>query len=375
MLLTMGLRLLSPPKGLAFTVAVDVGLTGTRHFVRELAPTAPYDIILGVAYAFDARSPAPAVPVPVPIAEPVEAVVATGEVRGRVLDAGTADPVAGALVAVVGQDASPQATDEDGRFVTFGIPEGEVLLEVSHPEYEPARCTASVPSNADSECRLVPSSLDGQLRLLAIDRNGDPVPQIPITVRGPSEHRLTSDQNGVARVDALKPGAYTAHLDDPVYLIAVADVEILPRQETTVQLRVLPKPSRPGVVIQKSQIALRRQISFATGSDEILPNSEPILLEVADALLRNPQLELIEIQGHTDNRGTPSVNMRLSQQRAESVQQWLVRHGVERARLTAKGYGATRPIAPNITQQNRANNRRVQFMIVRRVELNAAAAR
>jgi outer membrane protein OmpA-like peptidoglycan-associated protein len=66
--------------------------------------------------------------------------------------------------------------------------------------------------------------------------------------------------------------------------------------------------------------------------------------------------------------------MRLSQQRAESVQQWLVRHGVERARLTAKGYGATRPIAPNITQQNRANNRRVQFMIVRRVELNAAAS-
>lgn len=375
MLLTMGLRILSPPKGLAFTVAVDVGLTGTRHFVRELAPTAPYDIILGVAYAFDARSPAPSVPVPVPIAEPVEAVAATGEVRGRVLDAGTADPVAGALVAVVGQDASPQATDEDGRFVTFGIPEGEVLLEVSHPEYEPNRCTASVPSDADTECRLVPSSLDGQLRLLAIDRNGDPVPQIPITVRGPSEHRLTSDQNGVARVDALKPGAYTAHLDDPVYLIAVADVEILPRQETTVQLRVLPKPSRPGVIIQKSQIALRRQISFATGSDEILPNSEPILLEVADALLRNPQLELIEIQGHTDNRGTPSVNMRLSQQRAESVQQWLVRHGVEPARLTAKGYGATRPIAPNITQQNRANNRRVQFMIVRRVELNAAAAR
>ena len=372
MLLTMGLRILSPPKGLAFTVAVDVGLTGTRQLVRELAPTAPYDIILGIAYAFDARSPAPSIPVPVE--EVVEAVAVTGEVRGRVVDEGSGSPVAGALVAVAGQDASPQATDEDGRFVTFGIPEGEVQLEVSHPEYEPGRCSALVPSDSDADCRLVPSSLDGQLRLLAIDRNGEPVPAIAITVRGPSEHRLVSDQNGVARVDALKPGAYTTHLDDPVYLIAVADVEIHPRQETTVQLRVLPKPSRPGVVIKKTQIALRRQISFATGSEEILPNSEPILLEVADALLRNPQLELIEIQGHTDNRGDPNINMRLSQQRAESVQQWLIRHGVEPARLMAKGYGATRPIAPNITQQNRAHNRRVQFTIVRRAELNAAAS-
>jgi outer membrane protein OmpA-like peptidoglycan-associated protein len=373
MLLTMGLRILSPPKGLAFTVAVDVGLTGTRHFVRELAPTAPYDIILGVAYAFDARPPARSVPVAV--GEVVQTALATGEVRGRVVDDVSGAPVAGALVAVVGQDASPQATDEAGRFVTFGIPGGEVLLEVSHPEYEPTRCTASIPSDSNADCRLAPSSLDGQLRLLAIDRNGDPVPEIAITVRGPSEHRLISDQNGVARVDALKPGAYTAHLDDPVYLIAVADVEIVPRQETTAELRVLPKPSRPGVVIKKTQIALRRQISFATGSDEILPNSEPILLEVADALLRNPQLELIEVQGHTDNRGDPNLNMRLSQQRAESVQQWLIRHGVEPARLMAKGYGATRPLAPNITQQNRARNRRVQFMIVRRVELNAAAAR
>jgi outer membrane protein OmpA-like peptidoglycan-associated protein len=127
-------------------------------------------------------------------------------------------------------------------------------------------------------------------------------------------------------------------------------------------------------VVKKKQIALRRQISFATGSDEILPNSEPLLSEVADALLRNPDLELIEIQGHTDNRGNHQLNMRLSQERAEAVQRWLTQHGVEAARLMAKGYGSTRPLAPNITQQNRARNRRVQFKIVRRADLTAAAS-
>ncbi len=370
MLLTLGLRILTPPKGLAFTVAADIGLTGTRNFVRELAPTAPYNIILGIAYAFDSRPSAP-VPPPVIVEEPAPPSVMSGQVRGRILERGGEIPVAGAVVAVVDHEVSPQVTDSDGRFVTYGLPAGEVVLEVSHPDYSTELCDATVPS--DVSCELVPSSLDGSLRVVAVDRDGIPVPQIAVTVRGPTQHHLITDDAGVALVESIEPGAYTAHVDDPVYLIAVADLDIVSRAQADVQLRVLRKPSRPGVVVKKNEIALRRQISFATGSDEILPNSEHILLEVADALLRNPDLELVEIQGHTDNSGARELNMRLSQQRAESVQRWLVQHGVESARLMAKGYGPTRPVAPNITQQNRARNRRVQFRIVRRVELTAAA--
>jgi outer membrane protein OmpA-like peptidoglycan-associated protein len=65
--------------------------------------------------------------------------------------------------------------------------------------------------------------------------------------------------------------------------------------------------------------------------------------------------------------------MVLSQRRAEAVQRWLVQHGVEPARLIAKGYGSTRPLAPNITAYNRARNRRVQFKIVRGLNATAAA--
>ncbi len=367
MTLTLGLRILPPPKGLAFTVAADVGLTGSRVFTRELAPTAPYNVILGIGYAFDTKRPQTR-PVPVeaaPVPPP------TVQIRGRVRERQNDQPVEGAVVAVVGQDASPQVTDAEGRFVTYALPEGEAVLEVSHPEFHTAQCAAPVSTEAD--CLLVPLRREGQLRLLAVDADGSPVPKVEITVRGPSEHRVISSETGVATVDALDPGPYTAHVDDPVFFIALAELEIFPRQETTVRLRVIRKPSRPTVVLKKRQIALRRQVSFATGSDEILPNSEPILMEVADVLLRNPDIELIEIQGHTDNRGERAVNMRLSQQRAEAVQRWLVSHGVEPARLIAKGYGPTRPIVPNITQGNRARNRRVQFKIVRRVDLTAAA--
>lgn len=371
MTLTFGLRILPPPKGLSFTVAADVGLTGARHFVRELAPTAPYNIVLGIGYAFDPRpAPPPSAPTE---PEPVIAVPIRHEVHGRVVEDESNAPVAGAEVMLVGEDTSPLLTDSEGRFVTLGLPEGEVTFEISHPDYETARCTTTVPTQEVS-CPLVAASTGGKLRVLAVDSRGNPVPKLTIRVRGPSDRLLVSDESGRASADEVRPGVYTAFVDDPAYLIAVKDFDIRPRRETTVQLRILPRPSKPRVVVKTAEISLRRQISFATGSDEILPNSEPILMEVADALLRNPDLELIEIQGHTDSRGELEVNMLLSQRRADAVRQWLVEHGVEAARLMTKGYGPTRPLAPNITAYNRARNRRVEFKIVRRVDVTAAAA-
>jgi outer membrane protein OmpA-like peptidoglycan-associated protein len=289
---------------------------------------------------------------------------ASAQLRGHVLEEGSGEPVEGAVVRVVGVEVSPQVSDAAGRFLSYELPEGEVVLEIEHPEYETARCSAGVPSEVD--CLLVPTSVGGTLRLRTVDANGDPVPQVAVSVRGPSEHELISDADGVLRVEEVEPGAYSAHIDDEVYLIAVRDFDIVERQETTVQLRAIRKPTRPRVVVKKGEIILRRQVSFATGSDEILPNSEPLLLEVADAMLRDPTIEIVEIQGHTDNRGGHAINMKLSQQRAESVQRWLVQHGVADERLRAKGYGPTRPIAPNITAYNRARNRRVQFKILRR---------
>jgi outer membrane protein OmpA-like peptidoglycan-associated protein len=366
MLLTVGVRILSPPKGLSFTVGADIGLTGTRTFVRELAPNVPYAVILGIGYAFDPRREEPA-PVVVPSPENV------GRVDGRIVEQGSGEPIEGATVAVVGESASAQVTDANGRFESYALPVGEATLEVSHPSYAPMQCPVTVPSEA--ECSLERVVVDGSLRIATVDRSSDPVPQVVVKVRGPSEHLLTTDRTGLAVVDTLPPGAYTAYVDDPAYLVSVRDFDVEERGRTEVQLRILRKPSRPRVLVKETQIVLRRQISFATGSDEILPNSEALLLEIADALLRNPDVQLIEIQGHTDNRGDPKLNMNLSQRRAESVKRWLTQHGVEPERLTAKGYGATRPVAPNITAYNRSRNRRVQFKILRRAGATDAEER
>jgi OmpA-OmpF porin, OOP family len=118
--------------------------------------------------------------------------------------------------------------------------------------------------------------------------------------------------------------------------------------------------------VQKDRIKIRGSIFFTTDTANIEARSEPLLTEIADVIMRNPELLQVEVQGHTDDVGTPDHNLDLSQRRADAVKEWLVQAGVERDRLVAKGYGMDKPIVPNLTTQNRAKNRRVEFLILRR---------
>ncbi|MBT3962820.1 MAG: OmpA family protein, partial [Flavobacteriales bacterium] len=70
------------------------------------------------------------------------------------------------------------------------------------------------------------------------------------------------------------------------------------------------------------------------------------------------------ISGHTDNTGVSSTNLILSQNRAKSVQDYLISKGVDKARLTFKGFGETKPIADNATDEGKRKNRRVEFIVV-----------
>jgi outer membrane protein OmpA-like peptidoglycan-associated protein len=86
-----------------------------------------------------------------------------------------------------------------------------------------------------------------------------------------------------------------------------------------------------------------------------------VLDAVVQVLKDNPKMQ-IEVQGHTDNVGAPSINKPLSQQRADAVRKYLIDHGVPSNRLTSVGYGQDQPLVPNTTDRNRALNRRVQFV-------------
>ncbi len=101
------------------------------------------------------------------------------------------------------------------------------------------------------------------------------------------------------------------------------------------------------------------QVNFDFNSAKIKPEYMPKIQEFADFLKKNPAYKA-EIQGHTDSVGSAAYNLKLSERRAKAVYEKLIELGIDKNRLTYKGYGETRPIAPNTTEEGRAQNRRVE---------------
>jgi OmpA-OmpF porin, OOP family len=127
--------------------------------------------------------------------------------------------------------------------------------------------------------------------------------------------------------------------------------------------RPAPPPAR--VVLTASSIEIKDKIQFKLGSAEILPESFGLLDEIYAMLKDNPQIELLQIEGHTDSTGGAAINRKLSQERAASVRKYMTDKGIEGKRLTAKGFGPDKPIADNGTDAGRDQNRRVEFNIVK----------
>jgi outer membrane protein OmpA-like peptidoglycan-associated protein len=101
-------------------------------------------------------------------------------------------------------------------------------------------------------------------------------------------------------------------------------------------------------------------ILFDTGKATIQPSSDSTLNEIVKLMQDNADLKL-RVEGHTDNVGAAAANQSLSERRAQSVKAWLVSHGIAEDRLSIKGFGDTRPVADNSTDEGKTKNRRVEL--------------
>lgn len=118
--------------------------------------------------------------------------------------------------------------------------------------------------------------------------------------------------------------------------------------------------SAMAAAIEKTGSVAVYGINFDTGKATIRPDSGKVLQEVL-SLMKEQAEWRFEVQGHTDNVGAKAANQTLSEQRAAAVVAWLAKNGVEKARLTATGYGDTQPVADNGSEEGRAKNRRVEL--------------
>lgn len=116
--------------------------------------------------------------------------------------------------------------------------------------------------------------------------------------------------------------------------------------------------------IEAGQTVRLNNIFFVTGKYDLQEESFPELNRVVELMAQNPKL-VIEIDGHTDNVGGDASNQTLSQNRASAVREYLLGKGVSAARIAAKGFGESKPVATNDTDEGRQLNRRVEFVIVK----------
>ncbi len=153
-------------------------------------------------------------------------------------------------------------------------------------------------------------------------------------------------------------------------------------QQYTVGLRIVPFPEKrisdtPKVEAAPAPVSLEQAppkktiegligklegIQFLNGKATIKPVSFPTIDKVFAAMQTHENLK-VEIVGHTDNTGPEDTNVKLSQHRADAVSHFLVKKGISPSRLTSKGYGPKQPINNNSTEEGRAANRRVEFVI------------
>lgn len=118
------------------------------------------------------------------------------------------------------------------------------------------------------------------------------------------------------------------------------------------------------VPVEVGQTIRLNNIFFDSGKSVLKPESNSELNTVVDLLNNSPKME-IAVSGHTDNVGSAESNLKLSDDRANAVRTYLISKGISEIRITAKGYGETKPIAPNETSEGRQTNRRVEFTIVK----------
>ncbi len=115
------------------------------------------------------------------------------------------------------------------------------------------------------------------------------------------------------------------------------------------------------------RVTVLKGIAFDLNSSEINTASRPLLAEVLGRLKSTPNVEAVEIQGHTDDSGEEPFNRRLSLQRARAVRDFFMNEGYPPGKLGVMGFGSTRSLSGNETPEGRAANRRIEIHLIRRV--------
>ncbi len=358
--LTIGMRA-NVVSGLHIDAAADIGMVSPNFEYGP--PQPPWQIILGLGWSFDptpvvrevevAGPPAPETTPPPPL---------EGRIVGQVVDPNGA-PIPDAKILFPGAAANAILTDANGSFTSYRFPAGTIAVQVEINGAVAHEATAEVKNGEDTTVQLqltnAPVAATGIVQGSVTDPSGAPVAfTMRVTGQGVDEP-FSSTESGQIALE-LVAGDYRGVITAPGFKEKSITFTVVGKGEITIreQLEKDAPVATPNVSGNKSSIKLKKRIRYE--GNAVHPESHAILDELASFLNGHPEYQLVEIGVHTDDRGAAQAR---TDERADAVKSYLTGKGVDGSRISTKGYGASKPVAVNMTEQGRAKNNRTVITV------------
>jgi outer membrane protein OmpA-like peptidoglycan-associated protein len=280
-----------------------------------------------------------------------------GRIVGVVTDAGTGAPLAATVTFPDHPKLGTLTTDAGtGVFEAAKVPAGPVTVRASAEGYESRTMPLMVENRESSTATIAlpPVVTAVEVTGKVSDRKTGEALSATVLIPEADSALLTTDPTTGIYTIQLMPGSYSMvveskdHLKQNAWLLVERDKPL----------------TRDFQLVAEWMVITLHGIYFDFDKATIKPESRPALEEAAQILKDNPTIK-VEIQGHTDSKGSDAYNLKLSTKRAQAVVNYLVQNlGIDVSRLTARGYGESHPVADNETEEGRSLNRRVEFVIL-----------
>ncbi|MCX4244431.1 OmpA family protein [Paraliomyxa miuraensis] len=357
--LTLGLRA-NVVSGLHVEAAADIGMVSPNFEFGP--PVPPWQMMLGLGWSFDPNPTVKEVEVPVDAPPPPpEPAPIEGRIIGQVIDpAGT--PIPDAKIVFPGLTSTALLTDGSGGFTSFRFPAGQVPVQVVVNGQVLAETTAEVANGQDTNLTIqleqAPAPPTGVVRGAVTDASGAPV-EFNMQVTGQGVDQSFGSTGNLIALE-LYVGDYSGTITAPGFKAKQVRFTVAEGGEIQINETLEPETPPDTSKIKASRKGIRIKGGIGYDGDSVSSRSEEGLTQLATFLKAHPEYKVIQINVHTDDRGSPGKR---SQDRADAVKAFLVTRGVSPDRVVAKGYGDSKPVAVNLTAAGRAKNNRTTISV------------
>lgn len=253
-------------------------------------------------------------------------------------------------------------TSGGGTFALVDRPQGEAVVTLTPgPGYGPVQVPIALEKGHQDRSTVVVPYTEAPVEVV-VDGH---TPGTTLVVYGDeaAPRKVTVKDDGKATL-ALPPGDWTVVAEDEGRAGSTV-LTVRPGQPASARVTMYDT----GTTVTGGLVRLTRPILFDVASSTLRADALPILDDVARRLVVDRTAALVEIQGHTSDEGGVAYNQQLSEARARAIREALVERGVEPERLVSRGYGLARPLSPQRDEESRAANRRVELVILDRIDL------